>query len=135
MSITFTAEGTPAPQGSKIRTRYGMFESSKRLMPWREIVTRAATKAGDDAALLGPLKPPYRVDVWFYIQRPKTTRATHPVAPTVGDLDKLVRAVGDALTASGLIVDDRFIVTQFTNKAWAEAGENPGATIRVTELT
>lgn len=131
--ITFHAEGVPAPQGSKTRTRYGMFESSKRVKPWREIVTQAAVQAGEDAALMGPLKPPYRVDVWFYIKKPKTTRATHPVAPTVGDLDKLVRAVGDALTASGLIEDDRHIVTIYTKKMWA-VGEKPGATIRVSEV-
>ena len=131
--LTFHAEGIPAPQGSKTRTRYGMFESSKRVKPWRELVTKAAMKAGDDAALLGPLTPPYRLDVWFYIRKPRTSRAEYPVAPTVGDLDKLVRAVGDALTASGLIKDDRFIVTIFTEKKWAGVGETPGAVIRVSE--
>lgn len=132
-SITFHAEGVPAPQGSKTRTRYGMFESSKRVKPWREIVTQAAVQAGEDAHLLGPLTPPYRLDVWFHIPKPRSTRATHPVAPTIGDLDKLVRAVGDALTASGLIQDDRFIVRLVTEKAWA-AGEKPGATIRIAEV-
>ena len=28
--------GVPAPQGSKVRTRYGMREASKRVKPWRE---------------------------------------------------------------------------------------------------
>lgn len=110
-----------------------MFESSKRVKPWRELVTRAAIKAGDDAALLGPLAPPYRLDVWFYIQKPRTTRAAFPVAPTVGDTDKLVRAVGDALTESGLIEDDRFIVTILAEKLWAGVDEKPGAVIRVSE--
>lgn len=132
--ITFHVEGTPAPQGSKIRTRFGMRESSQRVKPWREAVTKAAIQAGDDAALLGPLTPPYRVEVWFFIQKPRTTRATHPVAPTIGDLDKLMRAVGDALTASGLIQDDRFIVKSSQEKAWA-VGEKPGAIVRVTEVT
>ena len=31
-------DGVPAPQGSKIRTRYGMREASKRVGPWREAV-------------------------------------------------------------------------------------------------
>ena len=132
--LTFHAEGTPAPQGSKIRTRYGMFEASKRVNPWREIITQAAVQAGDDAFLLGALKPPYRLDVWFFIPKPRTTKAAYPVAPTVGDTDKLVRAVGDALTASGLIEDDRFIVKLTAEKEWA-VGEKPGAIIRVTEVS
>lgn len=131
--ITFEVAGTPAPQGSKTRTRYGMFESSKRVKPWRELVTHAAVKAGDDAALLGPLTPPYHVEIWFYFRKPRTSRAEHPVAPTIGDTDKLVRAVGDALTNSGLIEDDRFIVTIFAEKKWAGANETPGAVIRVSE--
>ncbi len=133
VTLTFDVEGIPAPKGSKIRTRYGMFESSKRVKPWEALVTKAAVKAGDDAALLGPLTPPYRLDAWFYIQKPRTTRAAFPVAPTVGDLDKLTRAVGDALTESGLIEDDRFIVTIFAEKAWAGGDEKPGAVIRISE--
>lgn len=133
MSVVFTVSGVPAPQGSKIRTRFGMREASKRVKPWRDVVTTAAASAADDAALLGPLRAPYRLEVWFYIPRPKTTRAKHPVAPTVGDLDKLVRAVGDALTASGLIADDRHIIHLTASKQWA-GHDGPGAVIRVTEV-
>lgn len=134
MSITFTVSGTPAPKGSKVRTRYGMFESSKRVKPWETLVKAAAMRAGDDAALLGPLKPPYRVEMWFYIAKPRTTRAKHPVAPTIGDLDKLFRACGDALVQGGLIEDDRHIVKLTAEKAWA-VGEKPGVIVRVSELT
>lgn len=132
-SITFHAEGVPAPQGSKTRTRYGMFESSKRVKPWRDLVKAAAMRAGDDAALLGPLKPPYRVEMWFFIAKPRTTRAKHPVAPTVGDVDKLARAVNDAIVQAGLIEDDRHIVKLVAEKAWA-VGEKPGVIVRVTEI-
>ncbi|RLK47640.1 RusA family crossover junction endodeoxyribonuclease [Microbacterium telephonicum] len=132
-AITFTVNGTPAPQGSKTRTRYGMFESSRRVKPWREVVTQAASIAADNACLLGPLHPPYRVDMWFYIKKPRTTRATHPVAPTIGDLDKLARACGDALTTSGLIQDDRFIVSLHVDKEWA-GEDGPGVIISVEEF-
>lgn len=134
MSITFHVEGTPAPQGSKVRTRFGMRESSKRVKPWRDLVHAAAIRAGDDASLLGPLTPPYRVEMWFFISKPRTTRAKHPVAPTIGDLDKLTRAVGDALTSAGLIEDDRHIIKLVAEKAWA-VGEKPGVIVRVTEVT
>lgn len=116
-----------------MRTRFGMREASTRVKPWRDVVTRAAAIAADAAGLLGPLSPPYAVDLWFYIPKPRTTRATHPVAPAIGDLDKIVRACGDALTASGLIRDDRFIIRLTAEKAWAGA-DGPGAIIRVTEM-
>lgn len=130
-TVTFHVPGTPAPQGSKIRTRYGMRESSQRVKPWRDVVTQRAAVAADD--ILCPLEPPYTVELWFYILKPRTTRATHPVAPTVGDLDKLTRACGDALTQAGLIEDDRFIVSLHAEKAWA-APDEPGVVIRVTEV-
>lgn len=133
MTVSFTVAGTPAPQGSKTRTRYGMFESSKRVKPWRDLVHAAAVRAGDDACLLGPLTPPYRVEMRFLIAKPRTSRAKHPVAPTIGDLDKLTRAVGDALTSAGLIEDDRHIIALTASKAWA-VDENPGVTVRVTEI-
>ena len=133
MSLTIHVEGTPAPQGSKVRTRFGMREASKRVKPWREQVTAAAIRAADDAYLLGPLTPPYAVTVDVFIRRPRTTRASHPVAPTVGDLDKHVRACLDSLTAAGVIEDDRFVIALTASKQWAGAGETPGAVIRVQD--
>ena len=133
MSITFHVEGTPAPQGSKRVFRGRVVEQSKRVKPWRDLVHAAAIQAGDDAALLGPLEPPYRVEMWFFIAKPRTTRAKHPVAPTVGDLDKLTRAVGDALVSAGLLEDDRHIIKLAAEKAWA-VGEKPGVIVRVTEI-
>jgi Holliday junction resolvase RusA-like endonuclease len=112
-----------------------MFESSKRVKPWRDLVKQAASIRTDQLCLLGPLQPPYRVEVWFYITKPRTTRAKHPVAPTIGDLDKLVRGCLDALTQSGLIEDDRFITQLEAFKEWTGAGETPGAIIRVIELS
>ena len=131
--VSFHAAGTPAPQGSKTRTRFGFRESSDRVKPFRDAVVAAAARAADAEYLLGPLTPPYAVELWFYIAKPRTTRAEHPVAPTVGDLDKLVRAVGDALTQSGPIRDDRFIVRLYAEKAWA-VDEDPGVIVRVREL-
>lgn len=133
-TVSFHAPGTPAPQGSKVRTRFGMRESSQRVKPWRDVVTQCAAIAADGENLLGPLEPPYAVDMWFYILKPRTTRATHPVAPTIGDIDKLARACGDALTKSGLIVDDRFIIRLAAEKQWA-GSDGPGVVIRVTEVS
>jgi len=129
-TITVNVEGIPAPQGSKIRTRYGMRESSKRVAPWRAAVEAAV----DRLALFEALEPPYRIETWFYFQRPRTTRAKHPVAPTVGDGDKLTRSTWDALTKAGLIEDDRFVTEWGGSKEWAGPTDTPGAIIRVTSL-
>lgn len=129
-SVTFTVEGIPAPQGSKIRTRYGMRESSKRVGPWRAAVEAAV----DQLALFESLAPPYRVETWFYFRRPRTSKQEHPTAPAIGDGDKLTRATWDALTRSGLIDDDRFVTEWGGSKEWAGPTDTPGAIIRVTSL-
>lgn len=105
--ITFFAEGVPAPQGSKRHVGGGrLIESSRQVGPWREIVRQAAiTAMGDRPPIDGPV---YLVQV-FALPRPKSHYGTGrnsgqikrgaphrpPVRP---DLDKLARAVGDALT-------------------------------------
>ena len=126
MTVSFQVHGTPAPQGSKTRTRYGMFESSKRVKPWREAVTNAASKET-------PLEPPYDVKVFFFIQPPKKTTAAYPVAPNIGDIDKMLRATYDGLTASGIITDDRHIVAGEQSKEWAGV-DGPGAVIIIKSL-
>ena len=131
--IQFFAPGIAAPQGSKTRTRWGMRESSQRVGPWRDAVEQAATQAMEDEHMLGPLSPPYRVTLAFLIKKPRTTRAKEPVAPTIGDIDKLARSTHDALTSAGLIEDDRFIVLAEQSKRWAAPGENAGAWIVVAE--
>ena len=134
VGLMFFAPGTPAPQGSKTRTRYGMRESSKRVGPWREVVTQAAAMAADEAFMVRPLVPPYDVEFRFLIKRPKRTRAAFPVAPTIGDLDKLTRAVADALTQAGVIEDDRHIVDLTARKRWAADGEQPGVVVTIREV-
>lgn len=118
-------DGIPAPQGSKIRTRYGMFEASKRVKPWREAVAAAVSN-------FEPVPAPYVVAVHFFIPRPATTKAAHPVAPAVGDIDKLLRATYDGLKQGGLIADDRFIIAGSQTKAWA-GEDGPGAVIEVRQ--
>lgn len=126
MTVSFMVSGIPAPQGSKIRTRYGMFEASKRVKPWRDAVVQSASE-------LEPLEPPYDVKVFFFIPRPKKTSADYPVAPAIGDVDKLLRATYDGLTASGIIQDDRFIVAGEQAKEWAGA-DGSGAVIVIKSL-
>ena len=128
--ISFFVEGIPAPQGSKRHVGYGrLVESSKKLKPWRAAVAAAAASAAH--ALDQPLDGHLRLIVRFELPAPKRSRfGNRPAGPP--DLDKLVRAVDDALTDSGLIVDDARIVTISASKHWAT--DQPGATITIETI-
>ena len=120
--IAFTVHGTPAPQGSKtvVPTKAGprTKESNERqLRAWRQAIADAASTAMDGQ---GPLAGPCELDVTFVFGRPRAhyrtgrhageLKASAPIhCDKRPDLDKLVRAVGDALTGTALI-DDATIV-------------------------
>lgn len=122
--------GKPAPQGSKRHVGNGrMVEASKALRPWRNLI--AAT-----ARLKGGILPvgPIHAEVDFVMPRPKQTpKRTPPATKRTGDLDKLVRAVFDALTGIW-VVDDCLITSLTATKRIAEAGEPSGVHVKLTEL-
>lgn len=111
--IAFTVYGEPIPQGSKTRTRWGgIREDNPRTKPWRATVAAEAAAAMQGRALI---TGPVQLEVVFTFPRPKAYYGTGRNAGTVKasaashhtktpDLDKLLRAVGDALT--GIIVRD-----------------------------
>lgn len=115
-----------------------MIESAKGLRGWRKAVHDAAEDATRDLCWLdGPL----RLRVFFYLPRPKHHYRTGRFAgqlkadaprfcTRVPDTDKLVRAIGDALT--GLIYGDDSQVAQIV--AHKLYGDTPGAFITITEL-
>lgn len=115
--IEFSVPGSAAPQGSKrpIRLKTGrvvLVESSARVKPYRAVVALAARQAWQGAPTAGPVT----LVVSFAFLRPKShltrsgaLRAGAPAAPGRPDLDKLLRAVGDALT--GVIYADDSQVT------------------------
>jgi crossover junction endodeoxyribonuclease RusA len=118
--------GIPAPQGSKKHVGNGvMIESCKALKPWRESIrTRLMNEAGQpieriEGAVVSTLE--------FILPRPKSTpKKRTPLATKKPDLDKLERAVNDAVKSAGCIVDDSFIVRTVKAKRLAEIGEAPG---------
>jgi Holliday junction resolvase RusA-like endonuclease len=126
--IQLTVIGTPAPQGSKVRNRWGgVREDNPNTMPWRSTVAAVAMEAnmttdGQSRILeCGPLiTTPVSIDALFVFARPKshfrTGKNAHllkETAPTwcatKPDADKLARAVGDALSGV-LLRDDNLIV-------------------------
>lgn len=109
--IRFDVVGIPAPQGSKVRTRWGMREDNPNTRPWRATVAAEAALVAPAELLTGPLACTAR----FFFPRPKAHYRTgahagelKPGAPrfhaSKPDGDKLARAVGDAL--SGVLIRD-----------------------------
>jgi crossover junction endodeoxyribonuclease RusA len=142
VSVVIRVAGLPAPQGSKVRTRYGMREASKAVGPWRDAVRTETQKVCGITvhAFSGPVE--VRLDV--YLPRPKghygtgknagSVRPSAPLYPAgMPDLDKLCRAVLDGLTAGGAWKDDGQVVRLHAFKHYA-AGRPPGCDIEITEL-
>jgi crossover junction endodeoxyribonuclease RusA len=106
--ISFTIAGVPAPQGSKVRTKWGVREDNPATRPWRTAVAWEATAAMNGRQ---PFDMPLELLVDFYFPRPKShylksgLRSTAPYwCATRPDTDKLLRAIGDAIT--GIVVRD-----------------------------
>lgn len=138
MTISFTVPGIPAPQGSKTRTKWGMREDNPNTKPWRGAVAADATDAmAGGPPLLGPVE----LVALFYFPRPQAHYRTgahagelKPAAPdyctTKPDADKLLRAIGDAIT--GICVrDDAQIVRLSARKLYG----TPRAVIAIAPAT
>ena len=124
---SFFIPGTPIPQGSMkiIGNRRMIHTRQKDLYAWREAVGQAATGAG-----VQPLEGSVTVDAWFYLQRKKSVTRDHPnVRP---DLDKLTRAILDALT--GIAYKDDAQVTRINvSKEYAKQLDSVGVCVTVTQ--
>ena len=127
----FWVDGDPIPQGSKtayvVNGRAVLADAnSKKLKPWRKaIATAAAAEFVGHPKLVGPVV----VHVEFRFVRGKTVKRDHPsVKP---DVDKLLRAVLDGVTDSGVWADDAQVVTLRGHKVYADRA---GALVRVGAL-
>jgi len=134
-SLSFFAQGTPRPQGSKRYLGNGRFiEASKDLKPWRAAIANAVfsewMRSSDDRSFTEPVV----VRAVFYMPKPKTVKRLWP--SVVPDVDKLCRALGDALSVdSSAVVDDSLIVAWDAIKVYAALPEDVGVKVRVRLAT
>ena len=138
-SFSFTVLGKPAPQGSKTYLGHGMKEASDRLPSWRSDIRAKAEGLLPSKwhAIL-----PMQIDVEFLFPRPQSDfRSNGQLKPSalkhctkrVGDLDKLTRALCDALT--GLCYhDDSQIIRINAIRRYATEHEQPSAIITITAI-
>jgi crossover junction endodeoxyribonuclease RusA len=144
-AISVWVAGKPAPQGSKRYVgrpgggRGVLIESSKAVKPWRADVRQAFLDHGDTVspgvATFGPYVAVV-VKIVFVMPRPVATPKTKPTPAAVKqpDLDKLVRAVLDAITSAGVWCDDAQVTAAHTHKRIAELGEPTGAMIHLEHV-
>ena len=128
--ITLSVSGDPASQGSHaiMNGRIVQVNSSKH-KAWRKAIVQEAI--ANLPADWTQIDEPCELIVNFYLPKGKSvTRALPSVSP---DLDKLIRAVGDSLTDSGIVADDSRIVRISARKLYAQ-GIEPGASIVVRTL-
>lgn len=142
MSLLLTVRGLPVPQGSArafiaAGRAFVATEGNRTSSPlgaWRSAVATEARKAMAEAPAWSD---PVSVSITFFMPRPKSHRRTNgelrPSAPGFPagkpDLDKLVRAVLDALSVV-VFRDDAQVVSLTATKAY-EGVLPVGALIRV----
>lgn len=139
MSLRFFVAGKPVPQGSKKHVGNNrMVEMGVGLEPWRESIRWAAMQAGrvGPVGLVRYSDGPMMVDLEFVMPRPMSTPKTKPTPPAVKrpDLDKLIRAVLDALSSAGTWKDDSQVVQISASKRIAETNEAAGVHIYVAPM-
>ena len=140
--VRFTVTGKPATQGSKRHLGGGvMVESCKRLALWRADCSLAATRAVPDE---WDRAAPVHVNATFAFARPKAhygrrrgqpyLKDTAPEHCAVrADVDKLCRALLDAITGP-LLLDDSQVVILVADKIWSLDGvESTSATITMLQ--
>ena len=135
-AFEFVVPGIPIPQGSK--NPWGG-EANANLKPWRATVAEFAnTSLPPDH---GPLVTAVEVEVSFVFPRPKAHYRTGKNAELLKDsapywhtgkpdLDKLQRAIGDALSGV-LLRDDSQIASWMVEKRYVDLLEDEGPHARV----
>jgi Holliday junction resolvase RusA-like endonuclease len=108
------------PKGKKqpIVVQGSSAAARKSLEAWRSDVAKEARKWCDQHWEFQPLTGPVQLRLIFGLRRPQSapkTRRTWPIGKNSGDLDKLARAVFDALTGV-LLKDDSLVIGMSVSK-------------------
>jgi Holliday junction resolvase RusA-like endonuclease len=121
--ITCCVLGTPVGQGrlSAIGRGRVIHSNAKTLLPWRQdIAGRVAQEMGGRP----PLEGPVWLSATFIFTRPKTAGRDRWAPHKRPDLDHLVRALLDGITAGGGWADDAQVIAISASKMY---GDSPAA--------
>lgn len=161
-AVAFSVYGTPKPQGSKkampiyrgrgpsrvFTGKVNLVEQVEGVDEWRQEVAEVARlvmRATSESWL--PLAGALVADMVFTVKRPQRFPKNkpddmrwahgHPTGQQDGDLDKLLRATMDGISASGLWADDSRVIgyrkadQMYLGTADPDVLRKPGAVIRV----
>jgi Holliday junction resolvase RusA-like endonuclease len=130
-TLSVSVPGIPAGQGRLSHVGNGrlIHSNAKKLKPWRELIATSIKWAMNDAGGTWPIEGPVKVCATFYLPRPKVAaKRTWPHKRP--DVDHLGRALLDAITASGAIVDDGQVVMLGLTKTYGD----PGVTVTLRPM-
>jgi crossover junction endodeoxyribonuclease RusA len=124
---TFVVLGLPVPQGSMKHVGGGRIVSkSPKLKEWRTKIAQLVKEQVGEPAHPDPVS----VTVIFTLTKPKTVTRDLPTVPP--DLDKLQRAIGDALSIDcKYLIDDAQIIEWHAQKIY---GSPAGVVIQVSRI-
>lgn len=146
VSVNFRVNAPPVTQGS-MRTFHRWkadggclvsltSDNGPKLKEWRALVATQAKRAMRDRL---PFEGPVRVDVLFLFERPKSHKMLDrtiqwPAVRGRNDIEKLVRAIHDAMTDAAVWWDDAQVAVLMAEKRYCDGLDQPGASISVRRL-
>jgi Holliday junction resolvase RusA-like endonuclease len=144
--VKIVVYGIPQPGGSKRAfvipgtNRASISDANPKAKPWKNSVAWAAVESG-----MSPLAGPLELTIEFLFPRPKghfgtgknenVLKVSAPIYHTVKpDATKCLRSTEDALKGIAWR-DDSQVSIQIVSKRYVDAGESPGAIIRIEQIT
>ena len=128
---TMFISGDPKPKGSwtGVPTKTGIKfrPANPKWAKWFKRIKDEIERCWKGPLLAGPVK----VDLLFFLPRPKTVKRAYPTSKYDGDGDKLERAVWDGMTGT-VYEDDGQVVRWSGKKEYAEG--DTGVRITVSAL-
>lgn len=128
------SKGSMVCQGGR---SHHMVEQVKESKPWRikvcNYVVRYVREMPAAKEGVWPYEGAVELEAMFYFNRPDGEELPYPTVAWLGDLDKLVRNINDAVqlkTGAGLISDDRNVVRIVAEKNW---GKHEGVNLSIRE--
>jgi crossover junction endodeoxyribonuclease RusA len=125
--------GKPLPKGSLRHVGNGRLIEQTKVKTWMaEIRDQITREHGDTPPLF---EGPVGAIMTFRFPRPAAAKnRLYPHMRSAGDLDKLVRAVLDALQPT-VLVDDSLVVLMSAQKYYETPEEPAGVTITIMDMT
>ena len=137
--ITFHVPGTSKPQGSKVlqsavingQTKSWLRDADSGLHSWRDTIRHYAKQAMVEAGQEHKFALNVEVSILFVLKRPKSVSKNRSMPNVKPDLDKLARAVLDALDGICYDNDSKVVELQLRKVYETDGGPQEGALISV----